>query len=63
MRDRTSDWTSRINLYPALLFLLIVAVSSHAATPENWGETLAAAKKEGQVTIYVYQYEPAVKWF
>jgi len=52
-----------MKLYPALLSILIFAASSYAASPEKRTETLTAAKKEGQVTIYVYQYEPVVKWF
>jgi iron(III) transport system substrate-binding protein len=57
------NWKSRMKLYRALLSLLTFTGSGYAGSSETWTETLAAAKKDGQVTIYIYQYEPAVKWF
>jgi len=50
-----------------LLFALLAFVSAFASTEganaaqadwkKDWEQTLAAAKKEGQVTIYIYRYE------
>ena len=50
-----------------LLFALLAVASAFASTEaanaaqadwkKDWEQTLAAAKKEGQVTIYIYRYE------
>ena len=50
-----------------LLFALLAVVSAFASTEganaaqadwkKDWEQTLAAAQKEGQVTIYIYRYE------
>ncbi|MGH7770526.1 MAG: hypothetical protein ACREQP_23995, partial [Candidatus Binatia bacterium] len=52
--------------YPAaslLGLLLCAAVSAESASTEEWERVVAAAKKEGQVTVYVYQFEPVLEAF
>ena len=48
--------------------LLLLLVSTHAHTAEtdwkkDWEQTLAAARKEGQVTVYIYRYESLLRDF
>jgi len=48
------------------LFLLLAAPNSRAAQVDwkkDWEQTLAAARKEGQVTIYIYRYEGLLQDF
>lgn len=48
------------------LSLLLAAANSHAAQADwkhEWEQTLAAAKKEGQVTVYIYRYEGLLQDF
>ena len=48
------------------LFLLLAASNSRAAQVDwkkDWEQTLAAARKEGQVTIYIYRYEGLLQDF
>jgi len=43
-----------------LISFLVLARSGFAAQPDwqkDWEQTLAAARKEGQVTVYIYRYE------
>jgi iron(III) transport system substrate-binding protein len=45
---------------PLFTFSLVLASSTFAAQPDwnrDWEQTLAAARKEGQVTVYIYRYE------
>jgi ABC-type glycerol-3-phosphate transport system substrate-binding protein len=48
--------------------LLLVLVSTHANAAQadwkkDWEQTLAAARKEGQVTVYIYRYEALLQDF
>jgi len=46
--------------------LLLAAANSRGAQADwtkDWEQTLAAAKKEGQVTIYIYRYEGLLQDF
>jgi len=43
--------------------LLCAAVSAESASKEEWERVVNAAKKEGQVTVYVYQFEPVLEAF
>ena len=48
------------------LLLLLTAANSRAAQVDwkkDWEQTLAAATKEGQVTIYIYRYEALLQDF
>ena len=48
------------------LLLLLAAANSHGAQVDwkkEWEQTLAAAKKEGQVNIYIYRYEGLLQDF
>jgi iron(III) transport system substrate-binding protein len=49
----------------ALLLILFAAVEVRAQTDwkKEWEKTLAAAKKEGQVTVYIYRYEALLQDF
>jgi iron(III) transport system substrate-binding protein len=50
----------------ASVLLLSVATMSHAAAADwrkDWEQTLAAAKKEGQVNVYIYRYEGLLQDF
>jgi iron(III) transport system substrate-binding protein len=47
-------------------FILALALEVCAAQSDwktNWEQTLAAAKKEGQVTVYIYRYESLLQDF
>ncbi|HEV8725132.1 MAG TPA: extracellular solute-binding protein [Candidatus Binatia bacterium] len=56
-------------IFFALLAILSVFVSTAAVNAaqadwkKDWEQTLAAAKKEGQVTIYIYRYEGLLQDF
>jgi len=50
-------------LAASLGLLLCAAVSAESASREDWERVLNAAKKEGQVTVYVYQFEPVLEAF
>ena len=47
--------------------LLFFALAGQGAAQSNWQKewekTLAEAKKEGQVSIYIYRYEPLLSDF
>ena len=46
--------------------LILLATQSHAAQADwkkDWEQTLAAARKEGQVTVYIYRYEGLLQDF
>ena len=48
------------------LALLLLAAHTQAAQSDwkkDWEQTLAAAKKEGQVTVYIYRYEGLLQDF
>jgi iron(III) transport system substrate-binding protein len=48
------------------LLLLLAVANSHGAQVDwkkDWEQTLAAAKKEGQVTVYIYRYEGLLRDF
>src|SRR3989442_1727205 len=47
------------------LFLLAAARPGAAQTDwtKEWEKTLAEAKKEGQVNVYIYRYEPLLRDF
>src|SRR6266542_4161115 len=47
----------------SLLALTAKAFSAQADWKKDWEQTLAAAKKEGQVTIYIYRYEGLLQDF
>ena len=49
----------------ALVFFLL-STHTHAAQSDwkkDWEQTLAAAKKEGQVNVYIYRYEGLLQDF
>ena len=58
-----SGFSKAAKLLFALLAVASAFVSTEAANAaqadwkKDWEQTLAAAKKEGQVTIYIYRYE------
>src|SRR6266850_6312679 len=58
-----SGFSKAAKLLFALLAVVIVCASTAAVNgaqadwKKDWEKTLAAAKKEGQVTIYIYRYE------
>ena len=46
--------------------ILLVSTHTHAAQADwkkEWEQTLAAARKEGQVNIYIYRYEGLLQDF
>ncbi|HEX2932986.1 MAG TPA: extracellular solute-binding protein [Candidatus Binatia bacterium] len=45
------------------VFLTAQAFAAQADWKKDWEQTLAAAKKEGQVTIYIYRYEALLQDF
>src|SRR6266545_5745036 len=47
----------------SLLALTAKAFSAQADWKKDWEQTLAAAKKEGQVNIYIYRYEGLLQDF
>src|SRR5690242_10662505 len=49
----------------ALFLIVFAAVEVRAQTDwkKEWEKTLAAAKKEGQVTVYIYRYEALLQDF
>ncbi|MGH7847400.1 MAG: extracellular solute-binding protein [Candidatus Binatia bacterium] len=54
----------RIACASALLFLGSVAhATAQSDWKKDWEQTLAAARKEGQVTIYIYRYERVLEEF
>ena len=64
-----SIFSREAKILRALLAIAGVMVSSAAALAaqadwkKDWEQTLAAAKKEGQVTIYIYRYEGLLRQF
>src|SRR5215467_12342721 len=62
------SFTRARSLAIALLGLLLVATTANRSWAQSdwkkeWEKTLAAAKKEGQVTIYIYRYEALLQDF
>src|SRR5687767_1546398 len=58
--------TSCVTVLLLALLLAMVPGSSRAAQVErkkDWEQTLAAARKEGQVTVYIYRYEALLQDF
>jgi ABC-type glycerol-3-phosphate transport system substrate-binding protein len=57
----------RANLLASLLGIFLIIVSAAEAAQPNWTkdweQTLAAARREGQVTIYIYRYEGLLQDF
>ena len=56
------------SLFASLVFASAVALALPATAAQldwkrDWEQTLAAAKKEGQVTVYIYRYEGLLKEF
>src|SRR4030095_2216658 len=45
------------------VFLAAQAFGAQADWKKDWEQTLAAAKKEGQVTVYIYRYEGLLQDF
>ena len=46
--------------------LILLTTQSHAAQVDwkkDWEQTLAAARKEGQVNVYIYRYEGLLQDF
>jgi iron(III) transport system substrate-binding protein len=64
-----SIFSREAKIFRTLLAIAGVFVSSAAALgaqadwKKDWEQTLAAAKKEGQVTIYIYRYEGLLREF
>src|SRR6185295_5291981 len=59
---------SVVNVSLILTGLLALLLSTHALAAQadwkkDWEQTLAAAKKEGQVTVYIYRYEGLLQDF
>ena len=54
--------TGKIRFLAALFFLL-PPLAARADWKQEWERTVQAAKKEGQLTIYVYRYEAAFAGF
>jgi iron(III) transport system substrate-binding protein len=51
-------------LAAAIIAVLVgEALAAQADWKKDWEQTLAAAKKEGQVNIYIYRYEPLLQDF
>src|SRR5258705_11935064 len=47
----------------SILVLSTTAFGSQTDWKKDWEQTLAAAKKEGQVTVYIYRYEGLLQDF
>ena len=60
-----SGMTGLVTGTMTLLVVLVSAVQSQAQTTwqKDWEQTLAAAKKEGQVNVYIYRYERVLQDF
>jgi iron(III) transport system substrate-binding protein len=74
MTEKLGEWMSGFSkgaklIIFALLTILYVFVSTAAVNAaqtdwkKDWEQTLAAAKKEGQVNIYIYRYERLLQDF
>jgi len=62
MTNRLVNWVTRWGCFALLVF----AAQSHAAQADwkkDWEQTLAAARKEGQVNVYIYRYEGLLQEF
>lgn len=62
------SYISARSLAAVLFGLLLVAASANQSWAQSdwkkeWEKTLAAARKEGQVTIYIYRYEALLQDF
>jgi iron(III) transport system substrate-binding protein len=55
--------TPKLLRFMTLLFFLLLPLVAPADWKQEWEKTLQAAKKEGQVTVYVYRYEAAFERF
>ena len=47
----------------ACLVFMTETASAQSDSQKEWEQTLAAARKEGQVTVYIYRYEAVVQDF
>src|SRR2546428_11636031 len=69
LAESMKDFSSAAKIFRTLLAIVIIFVSTAAAFggqadwKRDWEQTLAAAKKEGQVTIYIYRYEGLLQDF
>jgi iron(III) transport system substrate-binding protein len=46
-----------------VILFLLGTTRAHSAWQEEWEKVLQAAKREGQITVYVYQFEPVLEAF
>jgi iron(III) transport system substrate-binding protein len=64
---KTLPHSSRRSLQAALLVYFLFSLSGAASAQtdwkKDWEQTLAAAKKEGQVNVYIYRYEGLLEDF
>ena len=53
------------SLFVALVLLLLStqALAAQADLKKDWEQTVVAAKKEGQVAVYIYRYESVLQEF
>src|SRR5437016_14230109 len=69
LAESMKDFSSAAKIFRTLLAIVIIFVSTAAAFgaqadwKRDWEQTLAAAKKEGQVTVYIYRYEGLLQDF
>ena len=48
---------ARVLALPGLVCIGGQAIAAQADWNKEWEQTLSAARKEGQVTVYIYRYE------
>ena len=63
LRLRRSERIFAALLAATLFALPVLARAAQADWQKDWEQTLAAAKKEGQVTVYIYRYEGLLQDF
>jgi iron(III) transport system substrate-binding protein len=69
LAESMKDFSSAAKIFRTLLPIVILFVSTAAVFgaqtdwKTDWEQTLAAAKKEGQVNIYIYRYERLLQDF
>ena len=69
LAESMKDFSSAAKIFRTLLPIVILFVSTAAVFgaqadwQRDWEQTLAAAKKEGQVTVYIYRYEGLLQDF
>jgi iron(III) transport system substrate-binding protein len=69
LAESMKDFSSAAKIFRTLLPIVILFVSTAAVFgaqadwKRDWEQTLAAAKKEGQVNIYIYRYERLLQDF